>query len=525
MSQHRALRLPEVLMLIFERVWHPGGKDEDSLRAVDRSNNRSALARSAQVCKMFSESALQVLWTSIPTFAIFVRLLSCCHRVELEILNDDGFWVRPPRYAYVLRGRIQPAEWARFQYYARFVRRCREDPDTAVIDSSVYSYLFRYNDAKPLFAGLQHIHLSQALSNDTSLLAFLTPSLHHLTFNVLTIEDQKHSINPLVTDYALETLLSETAAVATSLEELTLVGVRHWQSVVPLVKCVELQHLNLYHTSPIGKSAKDVLLILTHIPRLRSLEIQCNRTMDSHDLRGDRLCFPNLTRLVAGGHQESVGSLLANTTLPRLQNLQLELYFMELECDIEHFIQESSLADIAPELRSLCITTRTFRRTPEHATTPDISLLDLFQPLLGLKEIDEFTFSPRLLRPHFSDDDVRQITEAWPKLRNFWLEIAASSVRPSLHTLSIFAQNCPNLERLSIPSIRHSGDLPDTTPLQSHRLVRLNVYIHGVDAERLNRFLSSLFPLARKVMQERDLSALEMALLNGEDSDGEDILE
>ncbi|KAH9924531.1 uncharacterized protein B0H18DRAFT_1119868 [Fomitopsis serialis] len=514
MSHHRALQLHEVLTLIFEHI-HPGGKDEDSLRVVDRFDNYSALARSAQVCKTFSEPALQVLWTSIPTFAILVRLLSCCHRTELEILNDNGFWARPPRYAYVLRGRIQPAEWARFQYYTRFVRRCREDPDTAVIDPSVYAYLFRYNDAKPLFAGLQHVHFSQEHANDTSLLAFLTPSLHHLTFQILTIEDQKHGIDPLVTDYALETLLSEVVSTATSLEELTLVGVRHWQSVAPLVNCQELQHLSLYDTSPIGKSMRDVLSILTHIPRLRSLEIQCNRAMCSQDHRGGRLCFPHLTKLVAGGFEDSVGLLFANTTLPRLQTLRLALEFREQESIIGRFIRDSNLADIAPELRSLCFTTRSWSptATPEGA----ISLLDLFKPLLALKQIHEFMFSPRLIRPHFSDDDACQITEAWPKLRKFWLEIAPSSVRPSLHTLLLFAQNCPDLEKLSIPSIRHIGDLPETTALHSHRLVTLDVYIHGVDRERLNHFLSSLFPLARKVMQERDLSTLTMALLNGEE--------
>jgi len=416
----------------------------------------------------------------------------------MEADNDARKLLRPNCYAYVLRGRIQPEEWSRVQYYARFVRRCGFDSDVAVIDPSVYACLFRCNNGDPLLPGLQDLDWSQELPNETSLLFFLAPSLRRLAFEVLSRQGRDPALT--VMDYALEMLFSKIAVDATYLEELTLVGVRHWQSMTPLVGCKKLKHLNLSDAWPIGESISDVLSILTGLTQLSSLDIQCASSVASRRGVGDPTHFPHLVRLSAGGDDTSVASLLANIVLPQLEELHLDLTFPTSEHDIDRSIREFNLAANTPKLHTLIIMTQTLS-DDEHVLPQ--SLLDIVKPLLGLKQLVIFGFCLTQLQLNVSDDDIRQIAQAWPKLDSLWLDMPLSAVRPSLHALHIIARTCLDLKTLSLPSIFHSNDIPDTTGLHPHGLVRLFVHVQGVDAEELNRYSTSLFPLLQIVVLNR----------------------
>ena len=83
-SSRKALRLFEILLLIFEHVSPP--EDDSS----EPNSARQTLAAAARVCKAFSEPALIVLWRRIDTLAPLVRLLAAAKLTERDAMADES---------------------------------------------------------------------------------------------------------------------------------------------------------------------------------------------------------------------------------------------------------------------------------------------------------------------------------------------------------------------------------------------------------------------------------------------------
>lgn len=138
----------------------------------------------------------------------------------------------------MLRGNIGPADWARFEYYARLVRRCRLTsnyhtlgyvPD---VDATVYPHLHLRNGHKPLLPHIETLEWFQTAHTDTTLLCLLAPSLRRLTIFMLEEAPaappggkraRKYAPPPRAA-YAVHALLDALVPACPGLEHLALRG-------------------------------------------------------------------------------------------------------------------------------------------------------------------------------------------------------------------------------------------------------------------------------------------------------------
>jgi len=130
-----------------------------------------------------------------------------------------------------------------------------------------------------------------------------------------------------------------------------------------------------------------------------------------------------------------------------------------------------------------------------------LSAMKLFEPLMGLHQLEEFRLSELIT---LSPQVVSAMTSSWPYLRRFIVDtpILADSSQDvndcqpyALHCLTLFARHCPKLTALHIGVGDH--DLPTVSefPLLSHGLADLRLhtpYVH--DNMHLARLLDRVFP-------------------------------
>ncbi|OBZ66021.1 hypothetical protein A0H81_13999 [Grifola frondosa] len=176
---HRALNSFDILLEIFDKI---------STHTFPHRRERRTLARSARVCRSFSEPALRVLWRTLDSLSPARRLL-----ITLEIFNNI-----PPRYQntteegfsalLVLPPEIPQQAWARFQQYASYVRTVR-----GVVEQSKslnWIALASRIGNQPLFPCLQSITLDMCGTSCTKMLCFMAPSIDSLTIYAESCDDQ-----------------------------------------------------------------------------------------------------------------------------------------------------------------------------------------------------------------------------------------------------------------------------------------------------------------------------------------------
>ncbi|EPS95778.1 hypothetical protein FOMPIDRAFT_1053869 [Fomitopsis schrenkii] len=267
----QALSTQDILSHIFEELrFSSTSKEWYSKEAAD---SRATLAHAAVVCKDFHEPALRILWRDLPTFSALVRLLP--NRVVGA--GPGG------KKAYVLKKILNHKRWARFTYYAGFVRRCQSRPRrptqdwVRLVDQMVFSYLFMCNDHKPILPRLERLDWCQdsLVDSNWALTCLLTPSLSHLTIYLYDdtgmLRDQpKGQFSPRV-----DMVLDGIARLCPALRHLGLTGAfRHRINCLPppLGRCKTLHSLNVRGVGSLGQRRLLPLLCqLAKFPALHTL--------------------------------------------------------------------------------------------------------------------------------------------------------------------------------------------------------------------------------------------------------------
>lgn len=136
-----------------------------------------------------------------------------------------------------------------------------------------------------------------------------------------------------------------------------------------------------------------------------------------------------------------------------------------------------------------------------------LSLHDLVQPLLALKELRLFDLRRSNLCSGISDDAIRCISESFPYLRTLNLCIVnTSGDRPSLRALYYLVRNCPDLKKLALPHLLHREKDWDAAPLRQHGLEELVRREWEVDERSLDECLAAeclaaVFPKLSKIVK------------------------
>ncbi|OJT05702.1 hypothetical protein TRAPUB_3470 [Trametes pubescens] len=399
-ASHRVLGCPELLSLVLKSF-----SVSDLLEDVvvnskrDRRLHRATLASCARVCRTFTDQALDVLWNTLDQLLPLLCLFPTFRRVE----------------AYSLFVGDLDEGWARFQQYARRVRKLKYRVN-GLIHPSVWTLLARRNDGPCLLPNLQKLSAMNISLTDVAPLTLL-------------FSQNIRSVHLAFKDDARPTSSKALSFIATALFD-------------NLIKNTgpRLEELCLFPRFPLAPTR---VIALKTCPSLRHLFLSDSSytILDEDDIRF-------LTQL---SHLQSLSLTIVLDDTHTAADLQLGTGFPLLE----ELWLDGDVSDIT-NLRSLHMTVKEVSRTPPTA------LGDVILPLYALKRTKEFGCDIHTLALHTSDDDLRELAQAWPRLD--WLHIggglaspgvrrASSFPRPSVRGLVGLAQRCPRLKVVDLPAL------------------------------------------------------------------------
>jgi hypothetical protein len=361
----------------------------------------------------------------------------------------------------------------RFDWYAHRVQTWVHDPQ--------FPLYFQHLEGRPgvlSFPSLLELQLHAGFRQPA---VFLLPrSLHrlHINFESWRRNDSRNN----------ERYLFAAIDQAHFLEQLTLYGP---VPLAPLARLPELKHLHTLQLAD-AELPDGAMAILSSFPALTRLRLPKSSWTDAPSAG-----FRNLEYLTLSGGASQIVQLLESLATKNLRAITIRNSVLDMSpSSLTDWQQcfETIKQKFVPSLRSFDI--------EAVAREDGLSVMDLFKPLMGLHQLEEFRLSKLNT---LSIPVVSAMTSAWPGLRRFTLDIppilADSSESAddcqsyALHCLTLFARHCPNLTALNMGI--GDRDLPTVSkfPLLSHGLADLRLRApHVRDYVHLAHLLDRVFP-------------------------------
>ncbi|KAF8179869.1 hypothetical protein BJ912DRAFT_982041 [Pholiota molesta] len=401
-STSRSSRLPfhsnpDILDEICEYLSYDCDADSD-----DISLSRRTLLRLALTSKAFLEPALDRLWRALDSLFPLLKILPAFGQ-------SDG--------TYVLRGTISPDDWARFEWYARRIRKFSytRDPDSLDIAMHVYFRLAQLRST-PILPSIRHLHCPSTSQNDfliSGICLFLSPSLQTLEFeNISSVEDK-------LCGTVLYTLFSDGA----QMEKVILRGRGLSRDTLNMAIKFEDRQITL---------AGDLAIDFTNstIPPL-------DKDIGLRDLK----------------------SLMITAAIPFIQAFLPHILTTTLETFVA--VAPSTSADKKEFLEDVVSrwkdTLRRIALVHQQEDTVEELGLSVLSPLLPLRKLNYLRIEGYSME--LTDINIENFARAWPEMNTLLLPfISSSHPRPTIHALRTLARLLPGLRHLRIPL--NTGDLP-----------------------------------------------------------------
>ncbi|KAI1795349.1 hypothetical protein LXA43DRAFT_882222, partial [Ganoderma leucocontextum] len=461
-----ALKIHDILCHVFEVDSNVGNRGIFS---------RNDLLRCALVSRAFCEPALRTLWRDMSSPTPLWRLLSATGSMPKPTSYEFEFF--DSVYPQILSEKTytDPARWARFMWYARFVQElgitnfCREYKHKKLIHA-----LIEHNGGETIFPSLRALWWPPSSYSDSSYFVFFTPRLRTaiIDFHRCMPRDKQHPDEDPESHVFLARLHASSPrldylSVSTSLQR---IGTNHSRLIA------RFEHLTVLHL--IARISLTSFRELATMPRMENLHISHIRS-DETELKPSqspgRIDARNLVTMSAGGNCPSLTHLFTALDAPVLVSASVhamcddpprrEGYVDYISC-IEAVATVGSPATLA----DLCI------ELDEDGGPRMLEYLaDLLDPLLVFRNLTRF----RLLCPTVAlvadDGDFWAITGAWPKLREFRLcqaywgpcvdpedddEGSEGIPIPTPEVLECFRDHCPDLRELVLPHLDFHADVP-----------------------------------------------------------------
>ncbi|KDQ52788.1 hypothetical protein JAAARDRAFT_210281 [Jaapia argillacea MUCL 33604] len=459
---HRVLFIPELLENIF-----------------CRSEDVRTLARSALVCKQWSDLALNTLWYELDTPVNLFKILA-----PLEESQDEEDYDK-----LIFRNTPTSAAWVRFDYYARKVRMLAyiEDPAegeyeldvSSNISPRVFRDLSRARSPQRLLPNLKGLTWqsddlvtllsSQVLLHDRiKALSFAMPILQQSQsmsdyFTSITSKIPSLQLMAIWLNRQSPSLLeleAEVVDLLRGLRELTHVGIPFYsltskmaEAISQLEKVLVVDFDGECYKRPIGYESYAGNYFgapRENLPRF-SPQLQVNS-------------FPSLTYLAIGLHLQDLMSdhiLRRRLFPPSLQRLVIQETGNTTPAIVESFLE--SIAVSHPHLSTLSLQLRLsdFPRSLPLLDTPRITFTTI-KPILGMRSLIEFMIShdyPLSL----TDRDMQELAIAKPLLQ--YLSLNSEPGYPLESSLSLaallpFAEHCPSMIELKLYMDTTISDFP-----------------------------------------------------------------
>ncbi|KAJ3514811.1 hypothetical protein NLJ89_g2149 [Agrocybe chaxingu] len=388
---------PDILDEICEYLSYEYDNDPD-----DISRSRQVLLWVALTCRSFLEPALDRLWRSLDSLFPLLKVLPAFFQ------SDD---------TYVLRGRITPEDWARFDWYGRRVRKFSytRDPDNLDIAMHVYFRLAQLRST-PLLPSLRHLHCPSTSQNDfliSGICLFLSPSLQTLEFeNISNVEDK-------LCGTVLHTLHSDGAPM----ERIILRG--RGLSRDTVCKVIQFEHLKELELAGMGESLD--MEILEHIGSLPSLiDLALDFTNSNIPPLENDIGLKDLRSLMITAQVPFIQAFL-----PRVASTRLET-FVAVAPSNPPVDKKDFLTDVVTRwkdsLRRIALVHQAVDDTAEELNITALA------PLLPLRKLTYVRIEGYVMELH--DRNIEDLAIAWPELSTLLLPfISAGRTRPTILSL------------------------------------------------------------------------------------------
>ncbi|TFK17930.1 hypothetical protein FA15DRAFT_732677 [Coprinopsis marcescibilis] len=391
---------PDILAYICEYLSYD--QDFDSVEQYELEASRRNLAALALTCRAYLEPALDCRWRALDNLYPLFRILPA--------------FVATPSKTHVLRGTISPEEWARFDWYARRVKRFCYSRDPNRLDIAMHVY-FRIAQLRstPLLPSLRHLYCPWISQSDfliSGVCLFLSPSLQSLEFCKIT------SIEDKLTGTFLHTLHADGA----DLESIVLRGEKLTDGTLDLV----LPFSNLRTLEIDGMGPAIELAWLQELGRKPKLEeLALDFTNSNIEPLTQDIGFPNLKSLMITASIPFTRAFLPHITSTSLETL-VAISSQDTASQRTGFITDS-VDRWGPCLQSFAIA-----------------------PLLPLRNLREFRLEGYIL--NLTDENVVQLAMAWPRITKLLLPyVSGDRTRPTLNSLVNLRDLCPQLKHVRIP--------------------------------------------------------------------------
>ncbi|KAF9484254.1 hypothetical protein BDN70DRAFT_825915 [Pholiota conissans] len=422
-SSSRSSRLPshsnpDILDDICEYLSYDCDADTEDIHL-----SRRTLLRLALTCKAFLEPALDRLWRSLDSLFPLLKILPAFGK-------SDG--------TYVLRGTISEADWARFDWYARRIRKFSymRDPDSLDIAMHVYFRLAQLCSS-PILPSLRHLQCPSTSQGDfliSGICLFLSPSLQTLEFeNISSVEDK-------LCGTALYTLFSDGA----QMEKIVLRG--RGLSKDTLSLAIRFEGLRELELQGMGLSLDmQILEEIGKLPWLVDLAIDFTNS--------------SITPLDKDIGLRDLKSLMITASIPFVQAFLPHILTTTLETFVA--VAPSTSADKKEFLEDIVSRWKdTLRRIAlVHQQEENVEELNLsvLSPLLPLRKLTYLRIEGYAME--LTDNNIENFARAWPDMITLLLPfISSGHPRPTITSLRTLARMLPGLRHLRIPL--NTGDLP-----------------------------------------------------------------
>ncbi|KAJ7647975.1 hypothetical protein FB45DRAFT_782951 [Roridomyces roridus] len=475
---HRALRIPELVDLIFEAF------------ACTQPRRNKTLASLARTCRDFREPALDVLWREQTTLSNLLRLLPShlwkIHRLPED--NNNCFFSGQLSLIHII-AHVKQKDWAAALSYSRRIKDLTVD----------------WSGPEPF------LHLTAFKAIATASLAgwfpggFLCPSTSRLYWRAgPSIPDSfVHDFlcpsihTALVKNFDLTMPLPSDSGLR-SLRKLSFECCSNPHSIIPNSSRVVLG-LNRIEELRVRSINREAFEHLSKLSTLKALEIRETKTMFTPT--ADSGGFPALRVLKLCRTSPE----FANNFLSILPSHGAALH--SLHFGIEVFTPQT-LADLYASLSKHLLSPRRLAIVSERWMTvsPEYRHARDFAPLRAFEQLTHLHIEPPV---EFDMDDVmaEDFARSWPNIQTLVLKSnhyeLSRPLQTTLHCLRSFGEHCPKLARLAIefdasaipssfgPSIRQTSLVSlgvGRSPIESHLAVRA--------------FLTELFPNFREIVCE-----------------------
>lgn len=434
-SVHKALEIPEVLGFVYDEL--------------AQENKQGTLASMAQVCRQFTEPALDMIWRKLVGLTPLLSVLPgvrCARMIVLVTCENSD-----------------PDGWHLFDTYASRVREFTQIPNVTNLQI-LHILIHERTKTQSIFPNLRILN-PVYISDFTSphfLEHIIPPSLSFL--EVITANKQPgnmdYKADMIRRMFDILAIHNETEVSESSqLQHLRLYDVMPSSHLDKLLSLRQLRVLYLWGITPESVEGIDYLECLSTLPYLCNLgfSLQENEVFRSVPQDG----FPSLKKLVIQSNALSLQSFVAALPPDRLTSISISDSISDWTSsalgprEVRTRLEEwracfAALVKHSGAFTTLNITLCNTNSYLGDLLAVDLRLMSVIEPLLELRALQSFELAGFIKTP-YSDADIRDFATAWPKIEHMALPPPLAEIeQPTFMSLKFFSRYCQHLGKLSI---------------------------------------------------------------------------